>query len=198
MIAKILKWFTLALVAIFVVGILYVRYSRMLDYSFSGNSDSSYILLNTDFSYEDIYFNIDSVTKIHGVLFKSDSVKTIATIYHHLGQGLSAEYTLQFYKPLLENGFQIFAIERRGDGNSIGVSNHLLTLKDDALTVFDEFVKRSDVETTPILIWGQSLGGAFATMNAAERNDKIDGLILEGTFNSLTSIAQHFIPKINI
>jgi len=62
--------------------------------------------------------------------------------------------------------------------------------------VFDQFIERNEIKNKPIIIWGQSLGGAFATMNASERNDKINGLIIEGTFNSLTGVAQHFVPQI--
>ncbi|MEE9364851.1 MAG: alpha/beta hydrolase [Cellulophaga sp.] len=193
---KILKWISVVLLVILLIGIGYVRFSRMLDYSFGGNTDTSYKVLETKLEYKDLYFDLDSEIRIHGVLFKPDTTEIIATIYHHLGQGLTAEYTKQFYKPLLDNGFQVFAVERRGDGNSNGISNNLLTLKKDALSVFDSFIERKDVKNKPIIIWGQSLGGAFATMNASERNDKINGLIIEGTFNSLTRVGQHFVPQI--
>jgi len=90
---KIIKWISIVFFLIIVFGVSYVRFTRMLDNSFGGNEDSSYADLETQFQYEDIYFKIDSSATLHGVLFTPDSAAIIATIYHHLGQGLTANYT---------------------------------------------------------------------------------------------------------
>ena len=54
----------------------------------------------------------------------------------------------------------------------------LLSLKNDALLIFDKIVAMENVSEKPVIIWGQSLGGTFATMTANQRQEKVSGLIL--------------------
>lgn len=73
-----------------------------------------------------------------------------------------------------------------------------MTLRQDALFVFDKVAQFDDVSKKPIIIWGQSLGGAFATMNAKERQNQIKGLILEGTFNSFPDIGKVYAKAVSL
>jgi hypothetical protein len=154
---------------------------------------------NSELNYKQFFFDVDSDTKIHGVLFKPDSTGTIGTIFHYSGQGMHLNSSMQeSYKPLLKSGFQVFCFERRDFGKSNGIADNSLTLKKDALLIFDEVSKMKGIVDKPIIIWGQSLGGAFATMNANERQEKIDGLILEGTFSSFPDIGKVYANALNL
>lgn len=59
-------------------------------------------------------------------------------------------------------------------------------------------LKREDVKHTKVIVWGQSLGSPFATTVAAERNSKISGLILEGSFGSFPDIGKVYAKALNL
>lgn len=158
-----------------------------------------YEVFESNLNYEQLFFEVDKNIKIHGVLFKPDSLPVIGTIFHYSGKGMHLNSSMQnSYKPLLEKGFQIFCFERRGFGKSNGEATNSLTLKKDALSVFDNVSKLDEVVNKPIIIWGQSLGGSFAVMNAVERQKNIGGLILEGTFSSFPDIGKVYAGALNL
>ncbi|MFC5046089.1 alpha/beta hydrolase [Aquimarina hainanensis] len=160
---------------------------------------TDYAEFRTDLNHEEFYFDVDDDVKLHGVLFKPDSIASVGTIFHYSGKGMHLMSSIQeSYKPLLKKGFQIFCFERRNFGKSNGDATNSLTLKKDALFIFDEIIKLDNVVNKPILIWGQSLGGAFASMNASERQEKIKGLVLEGTFSSFPDIGKVYANALNL
>jgi alpha-beta hydrolase superfamily lysophospholipase len=160
---------------------------------------TDYIEFKSVLNYEEFYFDVDKNVKLHGVLFKPDSIASIGTIVHYSGKGMHLMSSIQeSYKPLLKKGFQVFCFERRNFGKSNGEANNSLTLKKDALFIFDQVTKLDNVAKKPIIIWGQSLGGAFATMNAKERQGEIKGLILEGAFSSFPDIGKVYAKALNL
>ncbi|WP_299259569.1 alpha/beta fold hydrolase [uncultured Aquimarina sp.] len=187
-------------VAIFIIvgSIIYVRFSRYTDKMIYQTNGLAYDNFETTLNHKRYYFDIDDDIVLHGVLFKPDSQIARATIIHYPGKGMHLMASRKYYEILVKKGFQVFSFERRGFGESTGVANNSLTLKEDALYVFDKILDDVQVKNTPILIWGQSLGGAFATMNAAERNDKITGVILEGTFNSFPDIGKVYANALGL
>jgi predicted alpha/beta hydrolase family esterase len=196
---KILKWLTVTVFSVIIISILYLRFSRFSDKMIYQMNGTDYDLFKSELNYEEFYFDVDTDVKLHGVLFKPDSIETIGTIFHYSGKGMHLKSSVQeSYKPLLKKGFQVFCFERRNFGKSNGEANNSLTLKKDALLIFDEVTKLDNVAKKPIIIWGQSLGGAFATMNAKERQGKIKGLILEGTFSSFPDIGKVYANALNL
>ncbi len=182
-----------------VVGtVVYIRFSRYTDKMIYQTNGIAYDNFESRINHKEYYFDIDENTVLHGVLFKPDFQKPRATIIHYPGKGMHLMTSQKYYEILVKKGFQVFSFERRNFGKSTGVANNSLTLKEDSLYVFDKIVTDKNVKDTPILIWGQSLGGAFATMNAAERNDKITGVILEGTFNSFPDIGKVYAGALGL
>ncbi|WP_211323751.1 alpha/beta hydrolase [Sediminitomix flava] len=176
-----------------------MRTSRVMDKQFfTVRKDYSYEKIQSDLSHQEFYFEMEDGVKLHGALFKPDSLEAIATIFHHPGNGMNINRAAVQYSFLIERGYQVFTYERRGFANSTGVADNALELKDDALNVFDQLIKEETVKGKPVILWGQSLGGAFATMNMAERHDFADGLIVEGTFNSFNAIGQHYAGMVNM
>jgi pimeloyl-ACP methyl ester carboxylesterase len=160
---------------------------------------TDYSEFQSKLNYEEFYFDVDKDVKLHGVLFKPDSIISIGTIFHYSGKGMHLNSSMQeSYKPLLNKGFQIFCFERRNFGKSNGQATNTLTLKKDALLIFDKIVAMENVAEKPVIIWGQSLGGTFATMNANQRKEKISGLILEGTFGSFPDIGKVYANALNL
>ncbi|MEL6561925.1 MAG: alpha/beta fold hydrolase [Bacteroidota bacterium] len=196
---KFLKWTAIVVVCILLTGVLYLRFSRFSDQLIYQTNGSQYAEFQSDFDFKEFYFDVDEDVKVHGVLFSPDSVPTIGTIFHYSGKGMHLMTSLQkTYRPLLEKGFQVFCFERRDFGKSNGAADNSQTLKSDALYIFDQVISLPEVADKPLIIWGQSLGGAFATMTAKERQDKVKGLILEGTFSSFPDIGKIYASVLKL
>jgi esterase/lipase len=189
---KILKWFFITIIAILVLGVLYLRFSRFSDKMIYQMNGAKYESFQSELNFQEYYFDIENNVKLHGILFKPDTIQPIGTIFNYSGKGMNlmASSLQGAIKPLLENGFQVFNFERRNFGKSTGEAISTETLRKDALFVFDELLKNESVKDLPIIIWGQSLGGTFGTMNAVERESKIKGLILESTFSSFPDVGK--------
>ncbi|WP_299439813.1 alpha/beta hydrolase [uncultured Aquimarina sp.] len=186
-----------AIVILLISIICYIRFSRTLD-PYIYRATPSKGKFTSLYKHQELMLDLEDNTKIHAAIFSPDSAKIKATIFHHLGNGMDLNTAQLTYKTLLQDGYQIFAYERRGFGESTGDDNDSSILKKDAIEIFDAFKKMDKVKGTDIIIWGVSLGGIFATTNAAERNSDIKGLILEGTFSSFPDVAKHYASEINL
>lgn len=196
---KVIKWLLITVFSLVILSIIYLRFSRFSDKIIYQMNGTDYSEFQSKLNYEEFYFDVDKDVKLHGVLFKPDSIISIGTIFHYSGKGMHLSSSMQeSYKPLLNKGFQIFCFERRNFGKSNGQATNTLTLKKDALLIFDKIVAMENVAEKPIIIWGQSLGGTFATMNANQRQEKISGLILEGTFGSFPDIGKVYANALNL
>ncbi len=193
---KIVKWLIISISVILVLGVLLIRFTRLTD-KMIYQTGNNYKLFESNFNHHELFIPVEKDIKIHAVLFKPIS-KPIGTIFHHLGNGMTLMNSQNMYAPLIDKGFQIFAYERRGFAKSSGNDDNSLTLKNDALSIFDKFLELEEVKNTPIIIWGQSLGGSFATMNSAEREDEIKGLVLEGTFTSFPDMGKVYANILNL
>ncbi|OEK04935.1 alpha/beta hydrolase [Roseivirga misakiensis] len=199
---KLLKFFKIlgiTIITLLVVAILFLRFSRFSDRMIYQVNGSEYAEFSSQSSFEEFFFEVDDDVKLHGVLFKPSSEEAIGTIFHYSGKGMHLMSSIQkSYEPLLKKGFQVFCFERRGFGQSTGEAKNSVTLKEDALNVFDQVARLDEVAQKPLIVWGQSLGGAFATMTAKERQNKIDGLVLEGTFGSFPDIGKVYARALNL
>ena len=180
-----------------IIIICYIRFSRTLD-PYIYRATPSKNKFTSVYKHQELTLNLRDNTKIHAAIFSPDSVKVKASIFHHLGNGMDLNNAQLMYNALLKEGYQIFAYERRGFGASTGEDDNSSILKEDAIEVFDKFKTMDEVKGTDIIIWGVSLGGIFATTNAAERNNDIKGLIIEGTFSSFPDVAKHYASEINL
>ncbi len=196
---KIAKWLPIAVLSIAVLLILFIRFTRFSDKMIYQMNGTHYVEFKSELSFEEFFFKVDNGVKLHGVLFKPDFISLIGTIFHYPGKGMHLMSSVQeSYKPFIQKGFQVFCVERRDFGKSTGNADNSLTLKEDALFVFDKVIQLDNVVDKPIIIWGQSLGGAFATMNAKERQKNIKGLLLEGTFSSFPDIGKVYAKALNL
>lgn len=195
---KFIKWTFLFLILISVGIILYVRYTRLTDEVMYETNDVTYDTYTSKFNHKEFFYEIEDRVTLHAVLFKPDSIAPIGTIVHFPGGGMHIPASEKTYKPLLEMGFQIYNYERRGLGRSTGVGDNSKVLLSDALFIFDQLVQDPQIKNAPIIIWGQSMGGPYATSVAAENQDAIQGLILEGTFSSFPDIGKEFAHVLHL
>jgi len=92
--------------------------------------------------------------------------------------------------PLVQRGFRVFIFDYSGFGFSEGEATRTNALLD-AHSALDYLLKQKDTDSTYLIVYGQSFGGHLATKLAADRQDDIDALAIEGAFSSPDDIAAH-------
>ena len=53
---------------------------------------TDYAEFKSELNYEEFYFDVDNDVKLHGVLFKPDSIASIGTIFHYSGKGMQSKF----------------------------------------------------------------------------------------------------------
>ncbi len=196
---KIFKGTLITIITLLIVGILYIRFTRKVDVMiFQSRNFKTNKKLESKFKFEEDFVPVAKNITLHTALFKPDSIAPIATIFHPMGKGSNLLNVQKFYPSLIKQGFQIFTFEYRGVGSSTGEAKNTQNLKKDVLFLFDKLVKKPSVKNKPIIVWGQSMGSAFATMTAKERQNKISGLVIEGGFSSFPDIAKKYAAFIHL
>ncbi|EHA8589415.1 Protein bem46-like protein [Cocos nucifera] len=64
----------------------------------------------------------------------------------------------------------------------------------DAQAALDHLTQRNDIDTSRIVVFGRSLGGAVGSVLAKNNPDKVSAIILENTFTSILDMASVMMP----
>jgi fermentation-respiration switch protein FrsA (DUF1100 family) len=138
---------------------------------------------------EDCWFTAEDGVKLHAWFAKSDSA--LATLVMAHGNAGNLSHRLPVIRALRDAGFNVLMFDYRGYGRSDGRPNEVGIYRD-GRAAFDYAVRRADVDSTRVIVWGTSLGGAVAVDVALQR--PIAGLILESTFPSARDVARVAYP----
>ncbi|KAK6120382.1 hypothetical protein DH2020_045862 [Rehmannia glutinosa] len=87
----------------------------------------------------------------------------------------------------------IFMLSYRGYGASDGFPSQQGITRD-AQAALDHLVQRKDIDTTRIVVFGRSLGGAVGAVLTKNNPDKVAALMLENTFTSILDMAGVLLP----
>ncbi|KIJ15799.1 hypothetical protein PAXINDRAFT_162855 [Paxillus involutus ATCC 200175] len=87
----------------------------------------------------------------------------------------------------------VLMLSYRGYGHSEGTPSEA-GLCIDAQTALDYITSHAYLQKTPIILYGQSIGGAVAIHLASRNPTKIAGLILENTFTNLPRLVPYALP----
>jgi len=144
--------------------------------------------MQPDYTIESVVFKSSSGNNLNGWMLKPKNTKPAITLLHLHGNGGWLLSQFRAITPLLKHGFQVFIFDYSGYGYSEGSATRDNVLMDgnSALTWLKS---RPDVQQTPIVIYGQSLGGHLSAVVASQRQNEIDGLVIEGAFSSHKDIA---------
>nr|XP_012613451.2 protein ABHD12B isoform X1 [Microcebus murinus] len=109
----------------------------------------------------------------------------IIVYLHGSAQHRAASHRVKLAKVLSDGGFHVLCVDYRGFGDSTGKpTEEGLTV--DAICIYEWTKARSG--TTPVCLWGHSLGTGVAT-NAArvleERGCPVDAIVLEAPFTNM-------------
>lgn len=128
-----------------------------------------------------------SINKIHSWVYQAPNPTARVFVYFHgNGENLQALYEYNFIGVLKKLGVHFIIIDYPGLGRSTGAPNQA-NLVNAALAAIDW--ADAKYKSSPVVVWGRSIGAAVATQAAALRQDRIQGLILTSPWNKFIDVA---------
>lgn len=137
---------------------------------------------------EDVFFQSEDGVKLHGWYFKSEQKpKAVILFFHGNAQNLSTHFLNLYAAPL--RGYPYFIFDYRGYGQSEGSANPKGLVRDGRSAL--RWIKKRHPDV-PIVIFGQSLGGAVALKTVLEMQKEIpiQQVIVDSTYGSYRSVAR--------
>lgn len=150
-------------------------------------------ILERDFTIKSFYFLTKEGRKLNAWLLQSTSEKPKTSVFALHGNATNINVHHDNFADLTKNGFQVFIFDYSGFGYSEGNSTRKNALED-SFSAFEFFENLDEVKDTSKIIYGQSFGGNLAIPVATKNQNKIEGLIVEGTFMNIKNIANNVIP----
>jgi fermentation-respiration switch protein FrsA (DUF1100 family) len=144
--------------------------------------------------YRDITLTAADGTQLHGWwLPAKDGVAVQGTVLHLHGNGGNLAWHLGGSWWLPEQGYQVLMLDYRGYGLSQGEPS-LPSIYQDVDAAFDWLSKAPEVRGKPLVVLGQSIGGALGVHYLAEhpeQRSRLKALILDGTPASYRDVARY-------
>ncbi|MGO1460679.1 MAG: alpha/beta hydrolase [Marinobacter sp.] len=144
-------------------------------------------------AYENIYLDTADGETLHGWWLPAEGQPN-GTIYflHGNAQNISSHLLNVAWLPA--EGYNVFTIDYRGYGKSTGAPDIEGALHDSEIGL-RWLMSQGNSQNTPVVILGQSLGGALGLTLASEwvqrgETPELAGVILDGTFSGFRGIAK--------
>ncbi|XP_020258451.1 protein bem46-like [Asparagus officinalis] len=144
--------------------------------------------------YEDVWLTSEDGVRLHSWFVKHSPPLKGPTILFFQENAGNIAHRLEFVRLMMQRlQCNVFMLSYRGYGESDGYpSQHGII--NDAQAALDHLSKRDDIDTSRIVVFGRSLGGAVGSVLARNNPDKISALILENTFTSILDMAGVMLP----
>ncbi|XP_021641148.2 alpha/beta hydrolase domain-containing protein WAV2 isoform X2 [Hevea brasiliensis] len=144
--------------------------------------------------YEDVWLRSSDGVRLHCWFIKFFPECRGPTILFFQENAGNIAHRLEMIRIMIQRlHCNVFMLSYRGYGASDGYpSQHGITK--DAQAALDHLSQRTDIDTTRIVVFGRSLGGAVGALLAKNNPDKVAGLILENTFTSILDMAGVLLP----
>jgi alpha/beta superfamily hydrolase len=137
---------------------------------------------------EEGFFMGSSGQNLSYLYVKPENKEAIASVLILHGNDGNLASCKNIVMPFVENGYQVYVFDYQGFGKSEGRPTHK-NLLDDAES-FPNYIRlRSETENKKLLVAGFSLGGQLSIALTSRNQNKIDALMVEGTFTSHKDIA---------
>ncbi|GKV13938.1 hypothetical protein SLEP1_g24897 [Rubroshorea leprosula] len=145
-------------------------------------------------TYEDVWLRSSDGVNLHAWFIKlSPDCRGPTILYFQENAGNIADRLGTVRIMLLRLQCNVFMLSYRGYGASDGYpSQHGITK--DAQAALDHLSQRTDIDTSRIVVFGRSLGGAVGSVLTKNNPDKVAALILENTFTSILDMAGVLMP----
>ena len=143
--------------------------------------------------FESVDFETADGTKLSGWFIPSDSTRGVILFCH--GNAGNISHHLESIQIFHRLGLDVFIFDYRGYGQSEGKPTEHGTYQD-AEAAWRYLVETRQVNPSPVVVFGRSLGGAVASWLAQSQRPR--ALILESTFTSVPDIAATLYPYLPI
>lgn len=142
-------------------------------------------------SFEDAWMETGNGRRIHGWWFEKKEAR--GTIIHCHGNADNITQRLWFAEQVNKLPVNVLMYDYQGYGKSEGRPG-LQATRHDGIAAYDFVMgkQQEGEECLPIIVIGQSLGGATAIELASKR--EVQGLIIESTFTSIKLMGRRFYP----
>ncbi|XP_010520549.1 PREDICTED: protein bem46 [Tarenaya hassleriana] len=144
--------------------------------------------------YEDVWLLSSDGVRLHAWFIKFFPDCRGPTVLFFQENAGNIAHRLEMVRIMIQNlRCNVFMLSYRGYGASDGYpSQHGITK--DAQAALDHLCQRTDIDTSRIVVFGRSLGGAVGTVLTKNNPDKVAALILENTFTSILDMAGVLLP----
>ncbi|GAB2267753.1 Alpha/beta hydrolase domain-containing protein wav2 [Dionaea muscipula] len=144
--------------------------------------------------YEDVWLRSSDGVRLHAWFIKLLPQCRGPTILFFQENAGNIAHRLEMIRIMLQRlRCNVFMLSYRGYGESDGSpSQHGITK--DAQAALDHLMQRTDIDTSQIVVFGRSLGGAVGASLALNNPEKVAALILENTFTSILDMAGVLLP----
>uniref|UniRef100_A0A1D1XTA3 Protein bem46 n=1 Tax=Anthurium amnicola TaxID=1678845 RepID=A0A1D1XTA3_9ARAE len=144
--------------------------------------------------YEDVWLRAADGVRLHAWFVKHSPERAGPTILFFQENAGNIAHRLEFICIMLQRlHCNVFMLSYRGYGASDGFPSQHGIMKD-AQAALDHLLRRTDIDTSRIVVFGRSLGGAVGSVLAKNNPDKVSALILENTFTSILDMAGVALP----
>lgn len=144
----------------------------------------------TGYAHEDVHFESEDGTRLHGWLFEHTKPKYIALYCHGNGEDVSSHAALMD-RLRSELDATVFVFDYRGYGQSEGRPKEAGVVAD-GMAAHQWLAEYAGVEPSDVVLMGRSLGGGVAVASAAKLGAK--ALVLQSTFARMVDTAALHYP----
>ncbi|KAJ9688001.1 hypothetical protein PVL29_013966 [Vitis rotundifolia] len=144
--------------------------------------------------YEDVWLRSSDGVRLHAWFIKLFPECRGPTILFFQENAGNIAHRLEMVRIMIQRlQCNVFMLSYRGYGASDGYpSQRGITM--DAQAALDHLSQRIDIDTSRIIVFGRSLGGAVGAVLTKNNPDKVAALILENTFTSILDMAGVLLP----
>jgi hypothetical protein len=144
--------------------------------------------------YEEITVRTEDGERLNGYFrAPKDPNQPIVIVFHgNAALAVDMTYTMS---AIANKGYGILLAEYRGYGDNGGTPSEE-GLSNDADAYLNWVKQKEDYSSTPVVLYGQSLGSGVAVDLASRVGDKIAGMILEVPFYSAYDVAKQMYPHL--
>ncbi|KAK4746820.1 hypothetical protein SAY87_025857 [Trapa incisa] len=144
--------------------------------------------------YEDVWLVTSDGVRLHAWFIKFFPKCRGPTVLFFQENAGNIAHRLEMIRIMLQRlQCNVFMLSYRGYGDSDGYpSQHGITM--DAQAALDHLSSRTDIDSSRIVVFGRSLGGAVGAVLAKNNPGKVAALILENTFTSILDMAGVLLP----
>lgn len=189
------KLITLAAIGILVV--LVFRFSGCSSVYYYPDSRFYYDPVDYNYEYDSGFLEVERGERIHYWYFPSSTGSTKAVVLHFHGnaQNISTHFLLSAW--MVRHGYDVMVFDYRGYGKSDGSPSPENTYQD-ALVALSHSGKKAEQASVPLIVFGQSLGGAVAlrAIVDSEFKNQTALIIADSTFASYRGIVRRKAGKI--